>query len=82
MKTKPLTTESLKNERLSFTADEVRVLLGSHKKPIGRTTLWRLEKEGRIRPVPGLVRNKIYAVEELRRFISGAPLTVAVGGAN
>jgi hypothetical protein len=49
-------------ERLVYSADEVCHLLA-----IGRTTLWRMERLGRLNPIPG-IRHKRYAVEEVRRF--------------
>lgn len=49
-------------ERLAYTADEVCIALD-----ISRTSLWRLEKRGLLKPVPGL-RVKRYSVEAVKRF--------------
>lgn len=52
-------------EKLAYNADEACAALG-----IGRTSLWRLEKRGLIRAVPGL-RCKLFSVDSLKRFANG-----------
>lgn len=51
-------------ERLALNKQEAAAALG-----ISDTTLWRLEKRGKIRSVPG-IRHKIYPRAELERFLS------------
>ncbi len=50
-------------EKLAYNKKEVQAALG-----IGETTIWRLEKRGLLRPVPGL-RHKLYPVAQLRRLV-------------
>lgn len=53
-------------EALACRRREACRLLGG----ISTVSLWRLEKRGLIRPVPGL-RHKLYAIQSLRDFVSG-----------
>lgn len=53
-------------ERLAFTPDEIREVIPG----LSDTTLWRLEKRGLIKRVPG-IRNRLYSVESVRAFASG-----------
>ena len=52
-------------ERLAFSGEEIQRALG-----VSSVTLWRLEKRGLLRPLPGL-RRKLYATSEVQRFLSG-----------
>lgn len=52
-------------QKLAYSAKEASEALG-----VSTTTLWRLEKRGLIRAVPGM-RVKLYGVDELRRFVGG-----------
>lgn len=58
-----------KVERIAYSGQEVCDLLR-----ISKTSLWRLEKLGRITPIPGL-RHKLFAKVELDRFLSGTSPT-------
>lgn len=58
-----------KVERIAYSGQEVCDLL-----KISKTSLWRLEKLGRITPIPGL-RHKLFARSELDRFLSGTSPT-------
>ena len=51
--------------RLTYTTREACIALG-----IGVTTLWRLEKRGLIRSVPG-IRHKLYPRANLIKFVEG-----------
>jgi predicted DNA-binding transcriptional regulator AlpA len=51
-------------EKLSYTRMEACQLLG-----FSQVTLWRLEKQGRLRPVPNL-GVKIYPRTEIERFLT------------
>lgn len=60
-------TVETKVERRAFRAPEVRHMLGD----ISHVSLWRLEKLGLIRPIPGLTgRAKLYSAQEIERFLS------------
>lgn len=52
-------------ERLAYTRQELCEAL-----KVSAVTLWRLERTGRIRPVPG-VRHKLYSIAEVQRFLAG-----------
>lgn len=52
-------------ERLAYTRSELCSSLN-----ISPITLWRLERRGLIRSVPG-VRHKIFSVAEVQRFLAG-----------
>ena len=52
-------------QKLAYNTRELAAALG-----ICTVSLWRLEKRGLLRPVPGL-RHKIYARTEVDRFLSG-----------
>jgi hypothetical protein len=60
--------------KLAYTLAELSAELG-----IGKTTIWRLEARGLLRPVP-YVRHKIYAREEVERFLRGKAGDLPVGG--
>lgn len=49
-------------ERIAYNAAEACKALG-----VSSVTLWRLEKRGLLKPIPGL-RHRLYSVESLRRF--------------
>lgn len=53
---------------LAVPPDGVRALLGS--KRISSVTLWRLEKQGRLKRVPGL-RQRLYTVDSVRALVEG-----------
>ena len=57
--------DAQKIERLAYSGEEIQRALG-----ISHVTLWRLEKRGLLRPLPGLKR-KLYAVAEVQRFVGG-----------
>lgn len=52
---------------IAYRTSEVLRILGG----IDRSTLWKLEQRGLIKPVPGLRRNKIFAAKEIERFLAG-----------
>jgi len=52
-------------EKLAFTKKELCESLG-----LCPVTLWRLEKRGLLKPVPG-IRHKLYARREGKRFLAG-----------
>lgn len=52
-------------ERLVYNRIELGQVLG-----LCETSIWRLERRGLIKPVPGL-RHKLYSVEAVKRFIAG-----------
>jgi predicted site-specific integrase-resolvase len=56
-------------ERLTYTAREACAALG-----VSNTTLWRLDRRGLIKAVPG-IRTKLYAVTELHRFVNSGRAT-------
>lgn len=56
------TEASLAVERIAYNAAEACKALG-----VSSVTLWRLEKRGVLKPIPGL-RHRLYSVESLRRF--------------
>ena len=60
----PITTPQI--ERLAYTTAETCAALG-----IKRTTLWRLEKTGKVSAIPGL-RHKLFPVAVLKRFTEGS----------
>jgi len=51
--------------RLTYNRREACFALG-----IRTSTLWRLEKCGRIRSIAG-IRHKLYSIESLKRFVEG-----------
>lgn len=55
-------------EPLAVDLEGVRALLGS--KRISRVTCWRMEKEGRLKRVPGL-RQCLYTVASVRALVAG-----------
>ena len=52
-------------EKLTYNTQEVCQALG-----ISVTTLWRLEKAGKISPINSGLRMKLYSVQGLRKFIN------------
>ena len=52
-------------EKLAYNKRELCAALG-----LCDTTLWRLEKLGRLNPVPG-IRHKLYSKAEVARFLAG-----------
>lgn len=52
-------------QKLAYPIEELMAELG-----VGRTTVWRWEVLGLLKPVPHL-RHKIYAREEVERFLKG-----------
>jgi hypothetical protein len=52
-------------KKLAYTAAELCAALS-----ISAVTLWRLEKRGLLRAVPG-VRHKIYSADTVHRFLAG-----------
>jgi hypothetical protein len=61
----PITPTDASTDRLAYNSEDARRALGG----ISRTTLWKLEKLGKIRPVE-CVRHKLYPRSELIRFLS------------
>lgn len=57
---------STPTEKLAYSRAETCAVLG-----VSATSLWRLEKMGRIRCVPG-IRNKIFPRAEIERFLRSA----------
>jgi hypothetical protein len=55
-------------EPLAVDPDGVRALLGS--KRISSVTLWRMEKEGRLKRVPGM-RQRLYTIASVRALVAG-----------
>jgi hypothetical protein len=53
-------------EKLAYNKSEACAALGG----ISVTTLWRFEKRGLLKPIPG-IRHKLYPVAALRRFVEG-----------
>jgi len=53
-------------EPLACRREEACRLLGG----ISTVSLWRMEKAGLIRPVPG-IRHKLYSLQSLRDFVAG-----------
>ena len=51
--------------RLTYSTPQACAALG-----VSSVTLWRLEKRGLLRAVPGL-RHKLWPVRELERFVAG-----------
>ena len=51
-------------EKLVYTLAETSAALGG----LSRTTLWRLEQTGALRPLHG-IRHKMYAVREILRYV-------------
>jgi hypothetical protein len=49
-------------ERLTYRSREAATALG-----ISMTTLWRLDKRGDLKPIPGL-RHRLYSIKALQRF--------------
>lgn len=60
------TTDTDTVERITYTGQEAAAALG-----VSGTTLWRWEKRGLIKPVPG-IRLKLFSVAELKRFASAS----------
>lgn len=54
-------------ERLAVKEAEAREILGG----ISRTSLWRLEKAGFVKALPGM-RTKLYSLASLRAYVDGA----------
>jgi hypothetical protein len=54
-------------ERLAVRESEARQMLGG----ISRTSLWRIERAGFVRALPGL-RTKLYSLESIRAYVGGA----------
>jgi DNA-binding XRE family transcriptional regulator len=50
-------------ERLTYNKREAAAALG-----VSMTSIWRLEKQGLLRPIPGL-RYKLFSVAAVRRFV-------------
>lgn len=55
-----------KIERLAYTKAELCRALS-----LSPVTLYRLEKDGRLRSIPG-IRHKLFSVAEVNRFLAGA----------
>lgn len=74
---KPNQTNETGAEKSPFSRSELLAFLG-----ICSTTLWKLEKTGRIRAVPGIGR-KLYPRAEVDRFLTLPRFTApaATGGA-
>lgn len=53
-------------EKLAYNKDELCAVLG-----VSPVTLWRLEKRGLLRPVPG-IRHKLYSRKVVEAFLAGA----------
>lgn len=53
-------------EKLAFTVPELCAELGG----MHRSSLWKLEKRGLIKSVPGIGRNKVFSVAEVKRFLA------------
>lgn len=49
-------------EKLLYSREEVKIALG-----LSESTLWRLEKRGLLKALPG-IRHKLYPVAAVRRF--------------
>lgn len=64
MSTQPTTTAPL-TERLAYNVEELQAVTG-----LSRTTVWRLEKRGLLRAVPG-VRSKLYSRAAVEAFLNG-----------
>lgn len=58
-------TDARPVEKLAYNKRELCAALG-----LCDTTLWKLEKLGRLRPIPG-IRHKIYSRAEVSRFLEG-----------
>jgi hypothetical protein len=52
-------------EKLAFSKSELAAAIG-----LSGVTLWRLEKRGLLKPVPG-IRHKLFARAEVERFLRG-----------
>jgi predicted DNA-binding transcriptional regulator AlpA len=53
-------------EKMAFSTTELCVALG-----VSRVTIYRLEKRGILRPVPG-IRHKVWPRREVERFLNGS----------
>lgn len=51
-------------QKLAYTKNELAAELG-----LSTVTIWRLERRGLLRPVPG-IRHKLYARKEIERFLN------------
>lgn len=51
-------------QKLAYTKTELSAELG-----LSPITIWRLERRGLLRPVPG-IRHKLYSRKEIERFLS------------
>jgi hypothetical protein len=52
-------------EPMALNAEQTRKALGD----ISEVTLWRLNKRGLLRPVPG-IRHRLYSVASIKRFLA------------
>ncbi len=52
-------------ESLTYNSAQVCAVIG-----IKRTTLWRLERRGMLRPLPG-IRHKLYSRKAVARYVEG-----------
>jgi predicted DNA-binding transcriptional regulator AlpA len=52
-------------EKMAFTGGEVETITG-----LSKVTIWRLEKRGLLKPVPG-IRNKLYSRKAVEAFLEG-----------
>jgi DNA-binding transcriptional MerR regulator len=50
---------------MAFTGGEVEAITG-----LSKVTIWRLEKRGLLKPVPG-IRNKLYSRKAVEAFLEG-----------
>ncbi len=59
-------TAAARVERLAYTKAELCAATG-----LAPITIWRLEKKGLLRPVPG-IRHRLYSVAAVHRFLNGS----------